>query len=59
MGVLHPDVAEGVHRVADSFTHWYLVEDAGRLTVVDAGVPSSWASLQDARRARRRSLGDI
>jgi hypothetical protein len=30
-----------------SYTNWYLLEEAGRLTVVDAGVPSSWDSLHD------------
>ena len=57
--MLHANVAEGVHRIADSFTNWYLVEEAGRLTVVDAGVPSSWASLQDALRRLGRGLGDV
>jgi glyoxylase-like metal-dependent hydrolase (beta-lactamase superfamily II) len=57
--VLQPSVAEGVHRVADSYTNWYIVEDAGRLTVVDAGVPSSWASLHAALRQLGRAAGDI
>jgi glyoxylase-like metal-dependent hydrolase (beta-lactamase superfamily II) len=57
--MLQANVAEGVHRVADAFTNWYLVEDAGRLTVVDAGVPSSWASLVDALPRLGRSLGDV
>jgi glyoxylase-like metal-dependent hydrolase (beta-lactamase superfamily II) len=46
--MLHPDVAAGVHRIEDCYTNWYLIEDEGRLTIVDAGVPSSWESLQDA-----------
>ena len=45
---LERDVAEGVHRVEDAFTNWCIVEDGGRLTVVDAGVPSSWDSLHAA-----------
>jgi glyoxylase-like metal-dependent hydrolase (beta-lactamase superfamily II) len=57
--MLHANVAEGVHRVADSYTNWFIVEDAGRLTVVDAGVPSSWESLLDALPRIGRSLGDV
>jgi glyoxylase-like metal-dependent hydrolase (beta-lactamase superfamily II) len=54
--VLHANAAEGIHRIEDSYTNWYVVEEDGRLTIVDAGVPSSWDSLQDAlgRLGRRR-----
>jgi glyoxylase-like metal-dependent hydrolase (beta-lactamase superfamily II) len=46
--LLQPNVVEGVHRVEDAYTNWYLVEEDGRLTIVDTGVPTSWRSLQDA-----------
>ena len=52
-------VAEGVHRVEDAYTNWYLIEDGDRLTVVDAGVPSSWDSFQDALRKLGRSRSDV
>jgi glyoxylase-like metal-dependent hydrolase (beta-lactamase superfamily II) len=45
---LFRDTAPGVHRIEDSFTNWYLVEADEGITIVDAGVPSSWDSLQDA-----------
>jgi glyoxylase-like metal-dependent hydrolase (beta-lactamase superfamily II) len=45
---LDRDVAEGIHRVEDAFTNWYLVEDGAELTVVDTGVPTSWSSLHQA-----------
>src|SRR4051794_30471363 len=53
---LQIDVAPGVHRVEDCHTNWYLVVDERRVCVVDAGVPSSWESLQEAlpRIGRRR-----
>lgn len=54
-----PNVAEGVHRVEDAYTNWYLVEDGDRLTVVDAGVRSSWASLAHALRRLGRDAGAI
>jgi glyoxylase-like metal-dependent hydrolase (beta-lactamase superfamily II) len=46
--MLHRDVAPGVHRVEDAHTNWYLVEDGDSVTIVDAGVPTSWASLHSA-----------
>jgi glyoxylase-like metal-dependent hydrolase (beta-lactamase superfamily II) len=42
---LEQHVAPGIHRIEDAFTNWYLVEDGGRLTVVDSGLPASWGSL--------------
>jgi len=55
--VLQPNVAAGVHRVEDAYTNWYLIEDGDRLTVVDAGLPTSWRSFEAAleRLGRRRS----
>src|SRR5947209_9123245 len=51
--------APGIHRIEDAQTNWYLIEDAGRLTVVDTGLPRSWGSLQTALRELGRSLQDI
>jgi glyoxylase-like metal-dependent hydrolase (beta-lactamase superfamily II) len=48
MGRLHVDVVDGVHRIEDAYTNWYLMEDDSRLTVVDTGVPTSWRSFHDA-----------
>jgi glyoxylase-like metal-dependent hydrolase (beta-lactamase superfamily II) len=56
---LHPNVADGIHRVEDANTNWYLVETDGRLLVVDAGVPSSWESLGAALDRLGRSRDDI
>ena len=52
---LSRDVAEGVHRIEDAFTNWYLLEDGDRLIVVDAGVPTSWDSLHAALRELGRT----
>jgi glyoxylase-like metal-dependent hydrolase (beta-lactamase superfamily II) len=57
--MLTRDVAPGIHRVEDAYTNWYLVEEDGRLTIVDAGVPASWLSLQSALGQLGRSAGDI
>ncbi|HEV7750207.1 MAG TPA: MBL fold metallo-hydrolase [Baekduia sp.] len=48
--MLQTAVAPGIHRIEDAYTNWYLVEGDDGLTIVDAGVPSSWASLQAALR---------
>jgi glyoxylase-like metal-dependent hydrolase (beta-lactamase superfamily II) len=46
--MLHRNVADGIHRIEDVHTNWYLVEHDGAITIVDAGVPSSWRSLHAA-----------
>src|SRR4051795_9846647 len=57
--MLHPDVAPGVHRIEDAYTNWYLVEDGDRTLIVDAGVPTSWGSLQDAMRTLGRDPDSV
>jgi glyoxylase-like metal-dependent hydrolase (beta-lactamase superfamily II) len=57
--MLNTNVAPGVHRIEDANTNWYLVEEDSRLTVVDAGVPSSWDSLGDALAQIGRSRDDV
>jgi glyoxylase-like metal-dependent hydrolase (beta-lactamase superfamily II) len=57
--MLQRDVAPGVHRVEDANTNWYLLEEDGRITIVDAGVPSSWNSLHSALGELGRSPGDV
>jgi glyoxylase-like metal-dependent hydrolase (beta-lactamase superfamily II) len=56
---LQRDVAPGIHRIEDANTNWYLVEDDGRLCVVDAGVPSSWDSLHEALSEIGRKPEDV
>ncbi len=56
---LQDNVVEGVHRVEDSFTNWYLIEQDHRITIVDTGVPSSWASLHAALGRLGRRLSDV
>jgi hypothetical protein len=65
--MLHANVVDGVHRIADSFTNWYLLEDDRRLTVVDAGVPQArtvlvghgepWTDGVESAVARAREAG--
>ncbi|MEA2255916.1 MAG: hypothetical protein QOG35_1961 [Solirubrobacteraceae bacterium] len=54
------DAAAGIHRVEDAFVNWYVVEgDERALTIVDAGLPRSWSSLQRVLRELGRSLDDV
>ena len=57
--MLHRDVVPGVHRVEDSYVNWYLLSDGTDLTVVDAGLPKSWASLAAALADLGRSRADV
>ena len=57
--MLQPNVADGIHRIEDAYTNWYVVEADGRLTIVDAGVPASWRSLHEALRALGRRPDDV
>jgi glyoxylase-like metal-dependent hydrolase (beta-lactamase superfamily II) len=52
-------VADGVHRIAEAYVNFYLVEDADGLTVVDSGLPAMWTTLSDSLRSLGHSLGDI
>jgi glyoxylase-like metal-dependent hydrolase (beta-lactamase superfamily II) len=57
--MLQREAAPGIHRVEDANTNFYVVEDDGALTVVDACVPTSWPLLEHAVRELGRSLTDI
>src|SRR5215210_2427111 len=37
---LHLNVADGIHRIEDANTNWFIVEEDGRLLVVEAVVPT-------------------
>ncbi|KZB83759.1 MBL fold metallo-hydrolase [Amycolatopsis regifaucium] len=57
--MLIPNVAPGIHCVTESHTNFFLVEDEGRLLLVDAGLPTSWRVLEAALSELGRRLGDI
>jgi len=52
-------VADRIERVSQSIVNFYLVEDAGKVTVVDAGMPGNWDLLVDGLARIGRALGDI
>lgn len=57
--MLKKNVADGIHCVEDSYVNWFLVEAGGKLTVVDAGLPTSWRSLRRALDELGRREEDI
>lgn len=57
--MLTKNVADGIHRIQDAYVNWYLVEEAGKLTIVDAGLPTSWGLLQQALNELGRRIEDV
>jgi glyoxylase-like metal-dependent hydrolase (beta-lactamase superfamily II) len=46
--MIEREAAPGIHRIENNHTNFYVVEDGDRVTVVDAGLPTSWPSLERA-----------
>jgi glyoxylase-like metal-dependent hydrolase (beta-lactamase superfamily II) len=57
--MLQPNVVDGIHRIEDAYTNWYLVEGEDGITIVDAGVPTSWTSFRSALSQIGRSVDDV
>ena len=53
------EVADRVYRVAHAYVSCYLVEEGGRLLLVDAGLPRTWATLGRALRTIGRVPDDL
>jgi glyoxylase-like metal-dependent hydrolase (beta-lactamase superfamily II) len=53
------EVADGIHRLTQGVVNFYLVEDGGRLSLVDAGAPGDWDELVRAVAALGRTLDDL
>jgi glyoxylase-like metal-dependent hydrolase (beta-lactamase superfamily II) len=53
------ELAPGVHRLGSRRVNWYFVEDGGRVTVVDSGVPGYWPQLEPALAGIGRGLDDV
>lgn len=52
-------VGDGIHRLTNGVVNFYLVEDAGALTLVDAGAPGDWQTLVATLRSIGRSPADV
>jgi len=53
------EVAEGVYRLGTKWLNFYLVEDDGEYTLIDAGYPGYWRYLTEAIDALGTSLNAI
>ncbi len=52
-------VADGVVRLGTSLVNWYLVEDDGRVTIVDCGAPSYYSQLDRGLALLDRNRGQV
>jgi glyoxylase-like metal-dependent hydrolase (beta-lactamase superfamily II) len=52
-------IADGVYRCGTELVNWYIVDDGGRLTIVDCGAKGYWPQLDEALRELGRSRDDI
>jgi glyoxylase-like metal-dependent hydrolase (beta-lactamase superfamily II) len=52
-------LAPSLHRLGSSLVNSYLVEEAGQVTIVDAGLPGYWGDLPAELAAMGRSLDDV
>jgi glyoxylase-like metal-dependent hydrolase (beta-lactamase superfamily II) len=52
-------VADGVHRLTPGVCNFYLVQDGGKLVLVDAGAPRDWDLLVRTLASMGRGLGDL
>jgi glyoxylase-like metal-dependent hydrolase (beta-lactamase superfamily II) len=52
-------IAPSLHRLGSSLVNSYLVEEAGLVTVIDAGLPGYWRDLPTELGAMGRSLDDV
>ncbi|GEK23453.1 MBL fold metallo-hydrolase [Cellulomonas xylanilytica] len=53
------EVADRVYRLAHAYVSCYLVEDDGRVLLVDAGLPAMWPMLADALREHALGPDDV
>ena len=53
------EVAEGVHHFATGPFNWYVIDEGGRLTLVDAGFPGHYEVFAEGVRSLGRELKDV
>jgi glyoxylase-like metal-dependent hydrolase (beta-lactamase superfamily II) len=56
---LTTEVADRVHRIEHAYVNLYLVEDAGRVLLVDTGLPGTWRLIAEALRRIGRRPDDV
>lgn len=53
------EVAEGIHRLTNGVANFYLLEESGKLVLVDAGAPRDWALFTQAALGLVKAVGDL
>ncbi len=53
------EVAQGIHRLTQGVVNFYLLEDGGKLMLVDAGAPRDWNLLVSALSGLGRQMSDL
>jgi glyoxylase-like metal-dependent hydrolase (beta-lactamase superfamily II) len=53
------EIAPGIRRIGTGVVNVYLLEEAGDVAIVDAGMPGDWSDLTDELAAMGRSLADV
>jgi glyoxylase-like metal-dependent hydrolase (beta-lactamase superfamily II) len=53
------EVAEGIHRLTNGISNFYLIQESGKLVLVDAGAPKDWDLLGRAVAGLGRHLSDL
>jgi glyoxylase-like metal-dependent hydrolase (beta-lactamase superfamily II) len=59
MSTAPTQVAAGVHRLGNELVNYYLIEDEGRLTLVDAGLPRQRSQFEAAVERLGRTPADV
>ena len=52
-------VNEGIHRLTQGVTNFYLIKESGKYTVVDAGTPGDWAYFASSLAGLGAKLADV
>jgi len=53
------EVAPGIHRVTKGIVNFYVVEEAGAVTLIDAGTPTDWDALLAHLSSRGAGIPDV
>jgi glyoxylase-like metal-dependent hydrolase (beta-lactamase superfamily II) len=53
------EVGKGVHRLTNGVSNFYLIEEGGKLLLVDAGAPKDWALFTRAILGLGKGVGDL
>ena len=53
------EIAPGIRRIGSNKVNVYLVEEAGRITIIDAGLPGYWSDLAAELAEMGRTIDDV